>query len=88
MPFGVTNAPATFMDSMNHIFKSCLDEFMIVFIDDILIYSRDEEQLAEHLKIVLQTLKDQELYAKFKKCEFWLDSVIFWGILSMETEFR
>ena len=79
MPFGVTNAPAAFMDLMNRIFKNYLDEFVIVFIDDILIYSKNEDQHAEHLRIVLQTLKDQRLYAKFKKCEFWLDSVIFLG---------
>ncbi|XP_057459270.1 uncharacterized protein LOC130749931, partial [Actinidia eriantha] len=70
MPFGVTNAPAAFMDLMNRVFKNCLDDFVIVFIDDILIYSKDEDQHAEHLRIVLQTLKDQKLYAKFKKCEF------------------
>ena len=79
MPFGVTNAPAAFMDLMNRIFKRYLDEFVIVFIDDILIYSKDEDQHAEHLRIVLQILKDQRLYAKFKKCEFWLDSVVFLG---------
>lgn len=70
MPFGVTNVPTTFMDLMNRVFKNYLDEFVIVFIDDILIYSKDEDQHAEHLRIVLQTLKDQKLYTKFKKCEF------------------
>ncbi|XP_057461073.1 uncharacterized protein LOC130751473 [Actinidia eriantha] len=67
MPFGVTNAPAAFMDLMNRIFKRYLDECVIVFIDDILIYSKDEDQHADHLRIVLQILKDQKLYAKFKK---------------------
>ena len=64
------------MNLMNRIFKDYLNEFVIVFIDNILIYSKDEDQHAEHLKIVLQTLKDQKLYAKFKKCEFWFNSVI------------
>ena len=73
MPFGVTNAPATFMDLMNWIFKDYLDEFVIVFIDDILINSKDEDQHAKHLKIIMH------LYAKFKKCEFWLNSVVFLG---------
>ena len=77
MPFGVTNALAVFMNLVNRIFKSYLDEFVIVFIDDILIYSKDKEQHAEYLNIVLQTLKGQELHAKFKKCKFWFGSVIF-----------
>lgn len=79
MPFGVTNAPAAFMDLMNRVFKRYLDDFVIVFIDDILIYSESEEQHAEHLQIVLQTLKEHKLYAKFKKCEFWIDEVVFLG---------
>ncbi|XP_028120742.1 uncharacterized protein LOC114318076 [Camellia sinensis] len=70
MPFGVTNAPTAFMDLMNPVFKMFLDEFVIVFIDDILIYSKDEKQHAEHLRKVLQMLKERKLYAKFKKCEF------------------
>ena len=68
MPFEITNAPATFMDLMNRVFKNYLDEFVIIFIDDILIYSKEENQHVEHLRIMLQTLKDQRLYAKFKKC--------------------
>ncbi|KAH0757858.1 hypothetical protein KY290_021351 [Solanum tuberosum] len=79
MSFGLTNAPAAFMDLMNKVFKPYLDMFVIVFIDDILIYSRNEENHASHLRIVLQTLKDKELYAKFSKCEFWLESVAFLG---------
>ena len=79
MLFGVTNTPKIFMDLMNRIFKDYLDKFVIVFIDDILIYSKDEDQHAEYLKIVRQTLKDRKLYAKFKKCEFFLDSVVFLG---------
>jgi len=79
MSFGLTNAPAAFMDLMNRVFKPYLDMFVIVFIDDILIYSRNEEDHASHLRTVLQTLKDKELYAKFSKCEFWLKSVAFLG---------
>ncbi|KAH0765418.1 hypothetical protein KY285_001289 [Solanum tuberosum] len=79
MSFGLTNAPAVFMDIMNRVFKLYLDMFVIVFIDGILIYSRNEEDHAIHLRIVLQTLKDRELYAKFSKCEFWLEPVAFLG---------
>lgn len=73
MPFGVTNAPAAFMDLMNRVFKNYLDEFVIVFIDDILVYSKDKAQHAVNLRKVLQTLQEQKLYTKFKKCEFWLN---------------
>ncbi|KAA3488171.1 DNA/RNA polymerases superfamily protein [Gossypium australe] len=79
MPFGLTNAPAIFMDLMNKIFRPYLDRFVVVFIDDILIYSRDETEHAEHLIIVLQTLREKQLYAKFSKCEFWLHEVSFLG---------
>ncbi|WMV55196.1 hypothetical protein MTR67_048581, partial [Solanum verrucosum] len=79
MSFGLTNAPASFMDLMITVFKPYLDKFVIVFIDDILIYSRNEEDYASHLRVVLKTLKDKELYAKFSKCEFWLDSLAFLG---------
>jgi len=79
MSFGLTNAPAAFMDLMNRVFKPFLDTFIIVFIDDILVYSKSKEEHAEHLRIALQTLKENELYAKFSKCEFWLDSVAFLG---------
>ena len=78
-PFGSTNTPATFMDLMNRVFKPYLDLFVIVYIDDILVYSRSEEDHASHLWIVHQTLRDKELYAKFSKCEFWLKSVAFLG---------
>ena len=70
MLFGLTNAPATFMYLMNRVFKQYLDLFIIVFIDDILIYSRSEEEHASNLIVVLQTLKDRQLIAKFSKCEF------------------
>ncbi|KAL0548986.1 hypothetical protein IC582_013465 [Cucumis melo] len=85
MPFGLTNAPAAFMDLMNRVFHSYLDQFVIVFIDDILVYSESKEKHVEHLRIVLQTLWDRELYAKFSKCEFWLDRVVSLGhMVSME----
>jgi len=79
MPFGLTNAPAVFMDLMNRIFRPFLDQFVIVFIDDILIFSRSEAEHEEHLRLVLQTLRDHQLYAKFTKCEFWLSEVRFLG---------
>ncbi|CAA0833174.1 Uncharacterized mitochondrial protein AtMg00860, partial [Striga hermonthica] len=71
------NAPAVFMDLMNRVFHPYLDRFVIVFIDDILVYSRDIEEHKEHLRIVLETLRREKLYAKFSKCEFWLDRVAF-----------
>ncbi|GKF12542.1 putative reverse transcriptase domain-containing protein, partial [Tanacetum coccineum] len=72
MPFELTNAPVVFMDLMNRVCKPYLDKFMIVFIDDILIYSKSKEEHAEHLKLILELLKKEELYTKFSKCEFWL----------------
>ncbi|WRX07827.1 Reverse transcriptase domain - like 3 [Theobroma cacao] len=77
MPFGLTNAPTVFMDLMNRVFHPYLDKFVIVFIDDILVYSRDNDEHATHLRIVLQTLRERQLYAKFLKCEFWLQEVGF-----------
>ena len=79
MPFGLTNAPAAFMALMNRVFQPYLDQFVIVFIDDILVYSRDKEEHANHLRTVLQTLRGKQLYAKLSKCEFWLDQVVFLG---------
>ncbi|KAG8503595.1 hypothetical protein CXB51_001621 [Gossypium anomalum] len=79
MPFGLTNAPVVFMDLMNRIFRPYLDKFVVVFIDDILIYSKDETEHAEHLRIVLQTLRNKQLYVKFSKSEFWLREVGFLG---------
>nr|GFB22442.1 reverse transcriptase domain-containing protein [Tanacetum cinerariifolium] len=73
MPFGLTNAPAVFMDLMNRVCKPYLDKFVIIFIDDILIYSKDEKEHEEHLKAILELLKKEELYAKFSKCEFSRD---------------
>ena len=70
MPFGLANAPTAFMDLMNRVFRSYLDQFFAVFIDDILVYSRDEQEHEQHLKIVLQTLREKKLYAKLSKCDF------------------
>ncbi|GJY71758.1 putative reverse transcriptase domain-containing protein, partial [Tanacetum coccineum] len=79
MPFGLTNAPAVFMDLMNRVCKPYLDKFVIVFIDDIIIYLRDEKEHEEHLKAILELLKKEQLYAKFSKCEFWIPNVQFLG---------
>ncbi|GJW06537.1 putative nucleotidyltransferase, ribonuclease H [Tanacetum coccineum] len=79
MPFGLTNAPAVFMDLMNRVCKPYLDKFVIVFIDDILIYSKTKEEHEVHLKLVLELLRKEKLYAKFSKCEFWLQEVHFLG---------
>ncbi|GKB41862.1 putative reverse transcriptase domain-containing protein [Tanacetum coccineum] len=75
LPFGLTNTPAVFMDLMNRVCKPYLDKFVIVLIDDILVYYKDKEEHGKHLKIILELLKKERLYAKFSKCDFWLDSV-------------
>src|ERR1044072_1820914 len=85
MPFGVTNAPAVFMDYMNRIFHPSLDRFVVVFIDDILVYSKNEEEHREHLRQVLQILRAKKLYANAAKCEFWLEEIKFLGhVISRE----
>lgn len=81
MPFGLTNAPAAFMDLMNRVCRPMLDRSVIVFIDDILVYSKTQEEHEEHLREVLETLRRESLYAKFSKCEFWLREVQFLGHL-------
>jgi hypothetical protein len=85
MPFGLTNAPAYFMYLMNTIFMLELDKFVVVFIDDILVYSKNEKDHVEHLRIVLTRLRDHKLYAKFSKCEFWLKKVPFLGHILLEN---
>jgi len=79
MPFGVTNAPAIFMDYMNRIFRPFLDKFVVVFIDDILIYSRTRKEHAEHLRTALNILREKQLYAKLSKCELWMSEIQFLG---------
>jgi len=79
MPFGLTNAPSVFMDLMNRVFHEYLDSFVVVFIDDILIYLADYAKHEGHLKMVMEKLCDERLFAKFKKCEFWLEEVSFLG---------
>ena len=77
MPFGLTNAPAYFVDPMNRVFQDVLNKFLLVFIDDILVYSKSEEEHREHLRIVLETLRKHVLKARFSKCHFWKSEVIF-----------
>jgi hypothetical protein len=85
MPFGLTNAPAFFMNLMNKVFMEELDKFVIVFIDDILIYSKNRKDHERHLRIVLERLRAHQLYAKLSKCEFWLEKIAFLGhILTTE----
>ena len=79
MSFGLTNATLAFMDLMNRVFRPFLDQFRIVFIDDIMVYSKSMEEHVYHLRTVLQTLKEHQLYAKFSKCDFWLESIAFLG---------
>jgi hypothetical protein len=85
MPFGLTNAPAMFMDLMNRVFRPYLVQYVVVFIDDILVYSNSHLEHEQHLRVVLQTLRENQLYAKLDKCEFWLQEVIFLGhVISVE----
>jgi len=85
IPFGLTNAPASFMCLMNNILSKYLDKFVIVFIDNILIYSKNEQDHKEHLRIVLQMLREHQLYAKFSKCEFFQSKIHYLGhVISKE----
>nr|GFB68448.1 DNA/RNA polymerases superfamily protein [Tanacetum cinerariifolium] len=85
MPFGLTNAPTIFMNLMNRVFHEFLDKFVTVFIDDILVFSKSKEEHKDHLRTVLQTLRQEKLYVKFSKCEIWLSSMAFLGhIVSAE----
>ena len=79
MSLGVTNASASFIDLMKRVFQNYLDSFVIVFIDDILVYTKNEGDHMNHLRVVLQVLKENQLFAKYRKCEFWLRSVAFLG---------
>ncbi|KAL9249674.1 Retrovirus-related Pol polyprotein from transposon 17.6-like protein [Drosera capensis] len=79
MPFGLINASTVFMDLMNLVFRPYLDRFVVVFIDDILIYSKAPQEHEQHLRVTLETLRDNQLYDKLKKCEFWLKEVAFLG---------
>ena len=85
MPFGLTNVPTTFMDLMHKVFQQYLDQFVVVFVDDILIYSQFEEEHKDHLRIILQVLQEHQLYTKFSKCEFWLTEVWFLGHLVLAS---
>ena len=84
MPFGLTNALVVFMDLMNRIFQPYLDQFVIVFIDEILIYSGSKEDHEEHLRVVLQILRENQLYAKFSKCQFWYSVAFLGHVISAE----
>ena len=85
MLFGLTNAPATFMDFMNRVFHPNLDQFVVVFIDDMLVYYKDAQEHEQHLRLVLQILREKQLFAKLSKCDFWLKEVSFLGhIVSAE----
>ena len=85
MPFGLTNAPAAFMDLINRVFPPYVDQFVVVIIDDILVYSKDAQKHEQHLRIVMETLREKKLYAKLSKCNFGLKEVSFLGhIVSVE----
>ena len=84
MPFGLKNASAAFMDLMNHVFQQYVDHFVMGFIYDILVYSKDQENHDTHLRVVLETLRKERLYAKLSKCEFWLREVSFLGHIVLE----
>ena len=85
IPYCLTNTPTAFMDLMNRVFQPYLDRFVIVFIDDILVYSGSPDEHSEHMRIGLQTLREHKLYAKLSKCQFWLDRVVFLGhVISVE----
>ena len=86
MPFGLTNAPVAFMDLINRAFHPYLNQFVVVFIDDILVYFKDAQEHEQHLRIVLQILREKKLFAKLSKCDFWLKEVSFLGhIVSIES---
>ena len=84
IPFGLTNAMAAFMDLMNRVFHPYLDQFVVVFIDDILVYSKDAQVHEQHLRIMLQILREKKFYAKLSKCDFWLQRVIEWTLRKLK----
>jgi hypothetical protein len=84
VPFGLTNAPATFMCLMNSVFNKYLDKFVLVFLDDILIYSKNEEEHENHLRMVLQVLREHKLYAKLSKCDFYQKQIHYLGHIISE----
>ena len=84
IPFGLTNALAAFMDLMNRVFRPYVDQFVVVFIEDILVYSKDREDHDTHLRVVLETLRKEQLYVKLRKCEFWLGEVSFLGHIVLQ----
>ena len=86
MPFGLTNALAAFMELMNRVFRPYVDQFVVVFIDDILVYSKDRESHDTHLQVVLETLRKEQLYAKLSKCECWKNEVSFLGHIVRKKE--
>ena len=79
MPFRLTNAPVAFMDLMHRVFKPYVNQFVVIFINDILVYSKMRENHEYHLRVVLQTLREHQVYAKFSKCDFWLEEISFLG---------
>ena len=88
MPFGLTNAPTTFVDLMNRVFRAYVDQFVAVFIDDILVYSKDAQEHEQHLRIIMETLREKKLYAKLGKCDFWLKKVSFLGHIMLAKGIR
>ena len=84
VPFGLTNAPATFMCLMNSVFSRYLDKFVIVLLDDILVYYKNEEEHEEHLRLTLQLLREHQLYAKLSKCDFYIDRIQYLGQIILE----
>ena len=84
VPFGLTNAPGTFMFLMNSVFNRYLDRFVLVFLDDILVYSKNEEEHEEHLRLTLQLLREHQLYVKLSKCDFYRDRIQYLGHIISE----
>ena len=84
VPFGLTNAPTTFMCLMNSVFSKCLDKFFLVFLYEILVYSKNEEEHEEHLRLTLQLLREHQLYAKLRKCDFYSDRIQYLGHIISE----